>query len=857
MPNPVQQAFIEWLVHEEEDRQAQYRAYRKYYDGEHGTQLSERQRQYLSIKTGEEFRSNYCLPPGQAVVTREGLTNIEDVRRGDVVLGHDGALHAVLATSAHPVHETIVHLRTFGSPDIAMTADHPVYATKRKTLIPICAKYADGKDTIRCFGMAPNKAYRQESVRREWVPAGELEPGDLVWAPVFDGDPRAKDAIPQPGAGLLRLLGWYLAEGSVSDNGRLAFSFHADETEYQAEVERLLRHEFGVERVARCVVSENSLQLVVYSDELCAWFANAGGRGAAHKRILPDLFNSGLPLTDLLCAAWAGDGTKTRGLKKQTDYTTVSPTLAVQMQNLLAREGIVSGLQRRAARIGHLESFGITVGGDAARQLAALLGDSVASVDWNKAPNGVILDGCVGHAVAYTRREYYEGLVYNFETADCASYVLPGQVAVHNCPIIVDALVERLQVTGFECEGQAEQLWEWWGKNRMDALQKIEHLAAARDGDAYLLVGWDSDKDQPTLSFEEALVDGEGVQIVYSDERNVPMLATKRWLMTTEGKIGKQRRMNVYYPDRIERYLSDDDGFEGGWQPYAEKGRPAVEKWVDGMGEPLGLPVIHFKNKDTGYNFGTSELRDVIPLQNALNKTIIDLMAAADTTAFRIFWMMGDDPSALKVAPGSWIYSTRPPTGDNGAQVGYFPGEDLSNLIKLIDAMAIEIARVTRTPVSYFQVSGQRPAEGTLKQEESGLVGKIKDRQVAFGNCWEDAMALARRLANTFGGARLDETQQISTVWADPETRNEKLLLDGLQVKAALGVPTEQLWREAGYDAEQIAEMQAQRATEERERATLGGELLRDFDRNVGGGARARARQEREPKEGPDEASNG
>lgn len=456
-------------------------------------------------------------------------------------------------------------------------------------------------------------------------------------------------------------------------------------------------------------------------------------------------------------------------------------------------------------------------------------------------------------------REYYDG-EHATQLSDrqrkYLSLKIGEEFRSNYCPIIVDALVERLKVTGFQCEGgQDETLWDWWTRNRMDGVQGTVHLAAARDGDAYLLVGWDNEQQIPTFTFEGALVDGDGVQVVYSDERNVPVLATKRWQMTTEGKVGKQRRMNVYYPDRIERYISDGDGYEGAWQPYAADGVPAVEPWRTKTGEPLGLPVIHFKNKDCGYNYGASELRDVIPLQNALNKTIIDLMAAADTTAFRIYWMLGDDPSSISMAPGSWVYSTRPPSGENGASVGYFPGEPLGNLIALKDSIAIEIARVTRTPVSYFQVSGQRPAEGTLKQEESGLVGKIKDRQVAFGNCWEDAMALARRLANTFGGAALDETQPISTLWDDPETRNDKLLIEGLQGKAALGIPEEQLWREMGYDAAQIAEMQAMKAKAEAERATLGGELLRAFDRDVprreveARQPRAGEREEREPDE--------
>jgi hypothetical protein len=102
------------------------------------------------------------------------------------------------------------------------------------------------------------------------------------------------------------------------------------------------------------------------------------------------------------------------------------------------------------------------------------------------------------------------------------------------------------------------------------------------------------------------------------------------------------------------------------------------------------------------------------------------------------------------------------------------------------------------------------PAEGAEKQREAGLVARARDRQVSFGNAYEDMMAIARRLHNAFGnGEKLDEEQSISAQWKDAQTRNEKELLETLILKAQLLVPQEQLWREMGYDAEQIEEFKA------------------------------------------------
>jgi len=415
-----------------------------------------------------------------------------------------------------------------------------------------------------------------------------------------------------------------------------------------------------------------------------------------------------------------------------------------------------------------------------------------------------------------TYREYYDGDHDTQLSKRQRRYLqikMGEEFNANYCQIVVDALAERLEVTGFEAGGQSQIIWDWWKQARMDGVQGIVHLAAVRDGDAYVMVEWDNEEERLRFSYELGYDGTEGVKIHYDPERRrVPLFASKRWRVEQGPDAGKVRRLNLYHPNRIEKYVSREDEFEGNWQRYEEGDEGWPLWWTrDGAegGEPLGVPVVHFRNKDEGYNYGQSELRNVVPLQNALNKSIIDLLAAADTTAFRIYWMIGDDPSSLELSAGTWVYTKRPPGGDNGAAVGFFPGEDLDPMIRLVDSFELRIAKVTRTPISYFQISRQRAAEGTLKQEEAGLVAKAKDRHVSFGNAWEDAIQVARRIWNTFGeGPELDEEQTVETLWADAETRNEKEHLEALAVKREkLGVPQEQIWLEAGYGPEQVEKM--------------------------------------------------
>ena len=405
-------------------------------------------------------------------------------------------------------------------------------------------------------------------------------------------------------------------------------------------------------------------------------------------------------------------------------------------------------------------------------------------------------------------REYYDGDHDTQLTDRQRAFLevkLDEEFNVNYCPIVVDAMAERLKVVGFETGTDALNLllWEWWQQGRMDGAAGIIHTATVRDGDGYIITEWDAERNRPRWVYEPAFDGTDGVEVRYArDARGQPAYAIKYW--RTEGEraedAGYQRRLNVYYPDRIEKYRSDERAGAGEWLPMG-----APEPWVDANGQPLGVPVHHFKNRDQGWDYGQSELKSVVPVQNALNKSVIDLIAAADVSAFAILYMLGDSMPNPSFTPGSMI------TSKTATAFGRVPGEDLTPLIRLKDSFAMEVARVTRTPLHYFQISGQRPAEGTLKQEEVGLVSKVEKAQVDFGNTWEDAMRMGLRLAQVYGEGfpALDEHAIISTQWANAQTRDEAAEIERAQGKKALGIPAERLWAELGYSQQDIDEMMA------------------------------------------------
>jgi hypothetical protein len=119
-------------------------------------------------------------------------------------------------------------------------------------------------------------------------------------------------------------------------------------------------------------------------------------------------------------------------------------------------------------------------------------------------------------------------------------------------------------------------------------------------------------------------------------------------------------------------------------------------------------------------------------------------------------------------------------------------------LIKLVALTA----QITDTPVSRFVITAQIASSDTIKAQNDALEKKAEDRRGLFGDAWSQAMSMARKFANFYGNAALDEEIEFKPVWTHDHTIEE------LQTKGdALSIPQEQIWAEAGYTAEQIAQM--------------------------------------------------
>ncbi|MGE0138647.1 MAG: phage portal protein [Ilumatobacteraceae bacterium] len=427
-------------------------------------------------------------------------------------------------------------------------------------------------------------------------------------------------------------------------------------------------------------------------------------------------------------------------------------------------------------------------------------------------------------------REYYDGvhnLAFSSQKFRETFGGLFNAFADNWCEVVVDAAEERLNVLGFRVsptepndDTTARDIWQ---RNEMDAQSQMAH--------------------------QEALITGRAFGVVWVDRdgnAEITMEPSSRAIVDCHPKLTKQRRAGL-------RVWCDDDGYEHaelflpkdvhlyrsvsklGSSGMVDFGRtkwtvdeePAKIGTTDGNGRmvnPFGVvPVIEFQNRPRSQSSRKagpgvhSEIRSIMPLQDAVNKLIADMLTASESAAFpqryATGWEFDTDPETGAALPPSFkqgagtIWATESAT----AQLGQFMVADLGNFVKAIELVINHIAAISRTPPHYLSSSADRLSGESIKAAETGLVAKVKRKQVHFGEAWEE---LIRTAGIVEQNASLAGAFACETIWADPESRTEAEHIDAVSKKSALGVPQEQLWEDAGYSPSQIERMKAMAAAQ-------------------------------------------
>lgn len=413
--------------------------------------------------------------------------------------------------------------------------------------------------------------------------------------------------------------------------------------------------------------------------------------------------------------------------------------------------------------------------------------------------------------------DYYEGrhrLTFATEKFVTTFGDLFSEFADNMCDDVVDEPTGRLQLLNIQGPTKAvtQAAWDWWEGVKGSARMKVVHRNAFRDGDGYAIV-WTDRKGRarlyPQCSDQMAVRYDE-------DEPDRIEVAAKVW--RTRAKVW---RANLYYelPDGtgvIERYATaratDSLPKAQAFRPYTEVAEyegQAVQQAVER--HPYGMIVFHFPTDEIS-RYGRSVLHDVISMQDALNKSVCDMLVNMEFVAYPqrhatgVQFERGPDGKAINPfeSGANRIYWS----ANDNAQFGSFPQGDMTGFLDVQDSIKLEIARKGYLPphTVVMRGSGAAPSGISLLVNEGRQVKRCKDAQDGWGSTWCE---LAAKAIWMDGGAQI-EGSDLDLEWKEVSTRDEKALMETLILKQQLKVSDHQLLIEAGYDEDTIAEMEAE-----------------------------------------------
>jgi hypothetical protein len=395
----------------------------------------------------------------------------------------------------------------------------------------------------------------------------------------------------------------------------------------------------------------------------------------------------------------------------------------------------------------------------------------------------------------------------------------------------VQAVAEALEIASVDSTtpGAKARIDQVWKDNKLGRESKQIMKRASEYGDAYVIV-WpsaDTDWDVGVEKIDVFYNSPRSVRVFYDPENPTKKAyAVKQWVLGAKKTV----RVDLYYPDRIEKWISKP----GVLHPKAEDMVPfydAADADPDGQDvdagpgwpspNPFGqIPVFHFRNDDP---YGTPEHEAFYGAQDTVRTLVMGHMAGVGYQSFPQRYALAEDSTdSSELADGDedmFQYGTQTgatskasdPTsqlsGDPGAVwwlrgikgVGQFDVADPATFTDPITLYLRLGALLTDTPLSRLDPTGAVQSGESKRADAEPYGRKIKDRQESYTDTW---IELVQFFLNILG---IDEAE-VTVRWKSPTVVND---LDGwntLLAKLEAGLPVKQAFMEAGYTQEQVDE---------------------------------------------------
>lgn len=344
---------------------------------------------------------------------------------------------------------------------------------------------------------------------------------------------------------------------------------------------------------------------------------------------------------------------------------------------------------------------------------------------------------------------------------------------------------DAVGVRGRNAPAAVDLVSQWWNDNEMDRWEGELYKTALRDRQGYVVVDYDAAQGRPRYTLAEMWDGDSGMRMIYEDPqtRQKPIAALKYWwtLDPVQIEASNVLRCTVYTANAVykyarfynERQLGQYEAriagarTEDGFWPIVDEGDAGWPlAWTDGQGQPLGLAVVPFTSPRG------SLIDPIVGLNNALNKTNLDLLANADQQGFGIpvieyeqglpMTKGGDDPTAdadgLGMRPGRALEVGK-------AKVHKLPAEDMAGLLDTAAHWVRAIAANANIPVYEFTPTvGEVPSGAALQMLDSTLA-EVADECVTWWTAaWRQVFGLALKLEAVYGRGPAD-VGRITPLW--------------------------------------------------------------------------------------------
>lgn len=355
------------------------------------------------------------------------------------------------------------------------------------------------------------------------------------------------------------------------------------------------------------------------------------------------------------------------------------------------------------------------------------------------------------------------------------------------CPAAVTAFTDGISVKSWGSE-ELNQTADDVGITRLEA---FVDRAGFKSGDAYAIV-WPNAKGEkvPTFQRPETIVPR-----VDPDSPDQLQWAARLWI--DRANYG---RANIYYADRLERWRTkepvrnraDEDAILPEWE---QSWTPMDDADGDIVRHDFGaVPVCWWKrDPDDHLAHGNSILTDVIPLQDANNKSLADLIINSEAFSRPLYALMNFKKDQAPINPFAPEAQQKQHAGadekfrpgdrqiitvDGQGPLTRFDPPDMTKVLQVQDAFAMKIARVIGVPGYWFsQTSGDVPSGESLRV--------LSTRRTSVIRAWQrDAEPVWRGLMQLMG---LEPTIE----WDDPMPLDPAEKVQIAQAKKQMGYSLE------------------------------------------------------------------